>query len=112
MKIVNYKDFIKLPSGTIYSEYSPQIFGPLYIKKDTINEGNDWVLTRIQESFKLKPDKWTDFNEACTLMETGTELKADYITQERDGMFDYDRKFLVYNKEDVADFIAHLKTLL
>ena len=45
-------------------------------------------------------------------MEDGLEVPPDFDILQRDGMYDYDRKFLIYSKEDVQAVINKLKSLL
>ena len=108
MKIVDYKTFISMPEGTLYAEYKPCYFGELYVKGETINDGNDWFLSRTKESWQGDEQ----FVDQCELMVAGNELRGDYDIQERDGMFDYNRMFLVYDKTDIQDLINHLTKLI
>lgn len=111
MKILNYNDFVKLPKGTLYCETHPCIFGELQLKQDTINDGRDWFLTRL-DYLEDKEDEYLQFQEQYELLEKGESLDLDIHCSERDGMFDYDRKFLIYEKKDVGKLIDLLKTCL
>lgn len=113
MKIINYKAFVAMPAGMLYRSYEPMIFGELEIKQQTINDGNDWFLNRLNESFQSNEEnEYDSFEEQCKKLQNGESLKGDYTTMERDGMFDYDRSFLVYDKEDINDMINVLKQLI
>ena len=106
MKIVDYKTFVSLPKGTLYRETEPCTFGELQIKQETINEGRDWFLTRLD--YIKESNSSDDFLECYKQMENGQSLNLDIYCKERDGMFDYDRKFLVYENKDVIKLIELL----
>ena len=107
MRIVNYQEFINLPQGTLYRETEPQIFGELQIKQETINEGHDWYLTRL-DYFQTE----LSFSDGYEFLEAGNSLPLDLNSSERDGMFDYERKFLIYEKEDVKALMEYLTELI
>jgi hypothetical protein len=108
MKIVDYDTFVKMPQGTIYSTYSPCNFGDIYCLEEVINDGSDWFLSRMINN----PDDNCDIQKCCTDMENGVSIDADFHCWERDGMFDYDRKFLVYETKDIEMFIEKLQDCL
>jgi hypothetical protein len=110
MKIVDYKTFISLPAGILYCETEPCVFGELQVKQETINDGRDWFLSRLKDSF-IEDGDYKQFDEYYQDLEKGIIKRMDYFTQERDGMFDYNRKFLIYDKEDINDLINFLKSL-
>lgn len=110
MRIVNYNEFIKQPKGTIYCEYEPCVFGKMNIFIESINDGSDFYYQEINHAIPSADS--STFTEDCKLMEEGMEITADYYCLERDGLFEYDRKFLIYSKEDIKDLINKLKTLL
>jgi hypothetical protein len=110
MKIINYDEFVSLPKGTLYRETEPCWFGELQIKQDSINENNDWLLTRLD--YLEESHSSDDFIKCYNKMEKGESFNLDIHCSERDGMFDYDRKFLIYEKKDVEKLIELLKTCL
>ena len=46
------------------------------------------------------------------VLEDGKEVDLDFDTTERDGMFDYDRKFAIYSQKDIQDMINKLQSIL
>lgn len=107
MKIVDYDTFIKMPAGTLYAEYTPCIFGETFIKQDNVSgRDRDWFYSELVSN----PDN-DDWVDACEAMEKGEELPPE-TAWSRDGMFDYDRKFLVYSRHDVETMIETLKETL
>ena len=115
MKIITYDEFVKLPEGTLYSEYEPCIFGEVKIKYRSITHNGeviDWYYQELTNNpnWDYAPDK-NDIVSVCTEMENGKEIPPDFDIIERDGMFDTDRKFLIYSKNDVKDLITKLQEL-
>ena len=109
MIIVNYDTFVQMPIGTVYCEYSDVVFGDLYIKGETINNGKDWFYRELVGNPEFNSDIYT---EACVPMKEGKHINPDYDISQRDGMFDYDRQFVVYSKEDIISLINTLKELV
>ncbi len=111
MKIVNRKDFMRMPEGTIYSEFEPSVFDGLYVKvsrEDDLfynkEEGrlNDWVCVplidgfikdSINNSFNYKRVENFEFNLDCSV---------------RDGLYEEKQLFAVYDKNDILKLIAKL----
>lgn len=109
MRIVNRKEFLSMPSGTVYSHYMPQVSEGLMIKGDTWT--NDWLyqdlLFNVEgESSDEASDKLTDAEE------NGTSFKLDLNCGSRDGMFDENQLFMVYEKSDIERLIEALKDCL
>lgn len=117
MKIVDYNTFTNMPKGTIYSEYKPCIFEGIHIKHDVIsheNDGfiNDWFYQELVNNPDWDCAEEYNIQSVCEFMEDGNSANPDFDTMQRDGMFDYDRKFLVYEKQDIELLIEKLKILL
>ena len=112
MKIVDFNTFIQLPIGTVYCEASPCIFGDLAIKQDSIFKdgfGIDWFYTDLTGNPEYDCDI---YSEAFEPMINGENIKPDFYVQQRDGMYEYDRTFMVYTKKDVKRMIKRLKKLV
>ena len=113
MKIINYDTFVKLGKNIMYSFYEPTYTSGLMIKEDTLNGGNDWFYYDLLDNPDQDYDgEFLQYPDVIEKMENGESIKADFSCLERDGMFDYDRKFLIYEKEDIQEMINKLKSLL
>lgn len=92
MKLVNLSDFIKLPPGTIYKKTSNS---ELEIKGDWVSEdGRDWSSTQ----FAANCDQDQDTHIGLMIGESypiHTEMYG------RDGCFESDAEFLIYEKWDL-----------
>ena len=68
MKIINRKQFLKAPEGTIYSEFKPCIINGLYIKNESYglyiknkSLGNDWYYQDLINSMDYNDSReYTD----------------------------------------------------
>ena len=108
MIIVNYDTFVKLPKCILYCEVEPCVFGEVRIKEETINDGNDWFFSDLTSNPTYDSDIC---GEAYDPMVKGIDIKPNFNVQTRDGMFDYDRMFLIYSKEDIQLMIDKLNDI-
>ena len=102
MKIVNRKEFLELPDGTLYAKYAPCYTEGLEIKGQTL-ETDDWI------HLSLDLPLVDDLFEFTTKMEHGESVPFDSDNYGRDGCFDTDQLFLVWSKKDVQSLINILK---
>lgn len=87
MRIVGFEEFCSLPEGTVFSYWEPCITSGLYRRGEVI-------------SFDGGP---RDFYEASLKAESynGEQPVVD-LGESRWGLFDYDQKFVVYDRDDIA----------
>lgn len=109
MKIVNLEKFRELPAGIIFAKYDPCVFRELRIKGDT------WEVDFLEAGLL-----WVDCTSGTNMEEIltdaehkGTSFKLDPECYGRDGMFEKDQLFAVYEKEDIQQLVSLLnKSLL
>lgn len=111
MKIVNRETFLKMEGQVLFAKYESQIFGELAIKVETCLGGRDFAYDSI-----------IDFDSAsCVEMsnmlfeaerDPGKSLTLDLHYTSRDGMYDQDQLFAVFEKRDVEQIINRLKEIL
>jgi len=109
MKIVDKETFLKLPSGVLFSFYQRIIFTDLCVKAETISETSDFSFLSIVGNVESGSSE--DFFEKCErALEQGERLNLSFDMKDtiREGMFNPEQKFAVYEKEDLAGlfFIA------
>ncbi len=101
MRIYNRTEFMKLPEGTLYAKGQPWYFGDICVKGETVvwdGVNGDWYV----HSFN-----WVDSDDTGVAIDRLNEMKdngASYPMQDsicRDGMFDNDDLFLVYEQDDL-----------
>lgn len=102
MKILNRKDFLNLPSGTIFSEYLPCNLYGLFVKEDTCGD-NDYNEIDLISSIELKESE-----DYCTVLEGGN-FKMDYKYSGRNGHFEDEQLYAVYEQKDINKLIEYLK---
>jgi len=107
MKIVNRQQFLALPPNTVFAKYSPCVCGPLEIKGETW--GNDFLVTNnLAEAIDCAGS--TEFADLLfDAQKTGASLKMDFESEGRDGYFDEDQLFAVWERPDVLALIERLK---
>jgi hypothetical protein len=106
MMIVDRATFLSMPEDTVYADYKPCIFGPLSIKGETW--GNDFLVQDIVSAVNSH-----DEGELYGALEdsriSGADVRFDLDCFGRDGMFDDEQLFAVWDAEDVTALIERLK---
>ena len=115
MKIIDRKGFLGLPAETLFSKYEPSIFDPLEIKGDSLifnpDGSGDFCSQQIHDA--IDSHSSGDFgNKLDDALELGKSLTMDFDCQGRDGCFDQDQLFAVWEKKDVVALIGRLEKLL
>lgn len=106
MKIVDRKTFLAMPAGTVYAKIPVRwIVNNLCVKFET-TDYNDWYYMSFD---------WVDASdsgEAIDRLEEMWKSGTSYPVQNsvaRDGLFDEDDHFLVYEQEEVEHIIHSIK---
>jgi hypothetical protein len=113
MRIVSKQEFYKLPQGTICAKFEPDIFGEPFVKLDTWYDIEDtdpidylyiplWGMVDAQDTYK----EGKILHEALT---NKTSFKMDYDCSMRDGLFDEDQYYAVWEPEDIQGVIDILE---
>lgn len=107
MRVVNRKNFLTLPAGTIYCKGVQWAFDGLCIKDDSLE--NDWIY--------LDP-AWAsahDSGEATDLLQASLETGSSFAGEDaygRDGCFDDKEVFLIFEKPDLEALRSHIDKAL
>ncbi len=107
MRVVKREDFLKLPKGTVYTDYKPHVFGCLCIKGESLK--NDWWEQIIVGSLDHESDYLPDIFEALKL---GKDVPVELHMESRDACFDDKQLYAVWSKEDVLKLISRLQETL
>lgn len=101
---------MKLPKGTLFSKYAPYIFEDLAIKDDTLGT-SDFFATYIADAVASDSpeDSWQRLD---TVQQTGESLPMDFTEIRRDGTFEEDQLFAVWEPADVRALISELQNCL
>lgn len=109
MKILNRKQFLALPSGVLYSEYrSSGMVEGLYQKGDSWS--NDWLYVDLLGEVDSNDSE--EFHEAFERAENGEQFKLVYDCGRRDGAFEDETMFMVYDRQDIQELTNKLHAIL
>ena len=114
MRIVDRKTFLAMPEGTVFAKYDPSIFRELMVKFDSRPASGEMVdfyyasLTdEVDCSGSCERDGIMDLAE-----QDGVPFALHFNTQCRDGLYDADQLFAVWERDDVEGLIARLQSAL
>lgn len=115
MRIVDRATFLAMPAGTVYAKYEPYLFDHLAIKGDTWPHGNDpirsdFLYQSVTHSFDRADS--TDFGDVLDRATAGGTVPMDFDTTARDGLFDEEQLFAVWDRHDVEALITRLRKAL
>jgi hypothetical protein len=105
MKIVDFFEFAKLPPGTIYMRYEPEIVRGLEKKGATLYRDSNYPETGNEPSDFF----YSDILPYVMADGEGIHWEHDEIPS-RWGLFDFDEMFMVLEDEDVKKIIEMLET--
>jgi len=106
MKIVDRRTFMALPKNTLFSKWEPCVFGWLEIKGESLK--NDFLTQEIASAVKC--DDSGEFADLCDeAARTGGSIVMDLDCEGRDGCFDDEQMFAVWERADVLALIERLK---
>jgi len=110
MKIINRKQFLDLPKDTLFSKFQPNVFGDLSIKGDTLYNGDeaiDFFLTDVADPVDCSSSDDLD-RKLDIAVKLGSSLNTNYNIEGRDGCYDDNELFAVYERQDVLKLINRL----
>lgn len=120
MRIVDRKTFLTLPAGTVFAKHravegvsarQSLCFDEVAIKGETV-AGVDFV---VQDLFPWPEDcnDSSEWSDAIAAAFDGKETAPlDYECSARDGLFDQDQLFAVWDVEDTRRLVARLQKAL
>jgi hypothetical protein len=105
MRIVNLKEFLSLPNGTIFMKYSPCIFDDLSVKLESLE--NDFVYAGLVND--VESDGSGELVDILfSAEESGTSFNLDRDATCRDGMYEASQMFAIYELNDVNGLLTAL----
>jgi len=111
MRIVNLVTFLAMRPGTVFSKYEPCVFGELMVKHDSSGSTCDFYcssLTTEVDSSEL--GEMVDLLE--TSEQTGSSVPLHFNTVCRDGLYEQNQLFAVWEQSDVVGLIDRLQKAL
>lgn len=109
MIILNREEFLDIESDVVFAKYNQRrMFGELKIK--TLEHDGDFLYQNILE---VDAEGLDDLIEILgEAIENKTSIKLDNNRTYRDGLFERDQLFAVYEKKDLKKLIKRLKEVL
>ena len=99
VRIISREEFLKLPCGVMFSKYEDCRFGDRCVKDINIGE-HDFMFTQMSVPVKAAND--VDYYDKCvTARLNGSSIELNYDCVERDGCFDSDQMFAVFEEADL-----------
>jgi len=109
MKIINLTQFRAMPEGTVFMKYEPCVFEPLSVKGET------WEFDFISASItdEVDADSSEEMENKLRYAEnSGESIDMDFEGYIRDGCFEPNQLFAVYEKKDIEGLINKLNSCL
>lgn len=115
MKVVKFPEFIKElheNKSLIFSNLHDYSIEGLYEGFRMEGNDHDFILTDLLDSveYDYKNEEWFDVIDRA--VEHGEEFKLALDDTTRDGLFDYDRQFVIYDKGDIKSLVDKLSEYL
>lgn len=104
MKIVDRKTFLAMPKGTVFTKYQPCSFEDVRIK-DESNE-IDFFYSDISGAIDHRGSD--EFLQQCIAAEKGASIPMNFDGLARDGLFDQDQLFAVWEPQDIQQLVDKL----
>lgn len=104
MKIVDRKTFLAMPPNTVFAKFKPDIFEELCIKFESYE--NDFRYMQINDSIEGNCEALHNSLEDC--VKNGTNLPIAFESAFRDGLFDDDQLFAVWDSKDILALVRAL----
>lgn len=104
MKLINKKDLLQMPKGTVFAKKSTVfcVTNPILVLRDCM----DRDFTYVDVSSFDFGNSYTETDEAFFTLEekSGTSIEM-YLSEQRDGLFEDDEMYYVFSKNEVQQMI-------
>lgn len=113
MKVVNRNTFLTMPAGTVFQKYSSLgNLGDLEVKACTPGKWTpDFLSCSLTSPWPKGPQNSDELFEKWDKIEKEEEFTFEYEIGSRDGLYEEDQLFCVYDKSDVQALIDTLTKL-
>lgn len=110
MRIITRREFMEMPAGTVFSYYQPCIFTDLHIKDSGKDEWSpDFLTSSLIGAIDCQNSD--EFIAKCDQMEKGASVEVDFESTGREGRFDDELKYAIYEPVDVQKLINRLQEI-
>lgn len=114
MRIVDRKTFLAMPVGTVFAKYDPSIIREPMVKNDSVAVRGELVDFRyISLTDQIDCYGTDDMLGILDLAEIeGRPFALHFNTESRDGLYDADQLFAVWDRDDLEGLISRLQSAL
>ncbi len=110
MKIVDLQTFKAMPEGTVFMKFEPCIFGDLCVKAETMER--DFVAASLTDGIDASDSGEMADKLFAAMKDPDLSISMDFEAYSRDGMFEDDQMFAVYEKADIEGLVKKLSECL
>ena len=107
MRILNRDEFLKMPEGTLFSKGQPIYFNGLFVKGESMP--NDFIYRDLIDWENTGSEDMVSRFYEMVDGKKSFPINEDYG---RDGCFNKDDLFLIYEAEDLANLVATILTAM
>lgn len=101
MRILRKAEFLRMPIGTLFARGKPWAFEQLSVKGESLHNSDDFF---AMDLVSIKSDGSSEWVERLDkMLETGVSYPLETDGYGRDGCFDSEDLFLVYELADLQD---------
>ncbi len=106
MRIVNHREFLRLPSGTVFAKCHPCVIEDMHIKGNNVSE-KDFNSLGFKD-FDSEEEYPDDF---FAMIDNQLSVPLDLDAWQRDGLACYEENqlYMIYEKADVLALITRLQ---
>jgi hypothetical protein len=113
MKLLNRKEFLKLPEGTLYAKYYQDIFDDICVKDASIGVDEEIGVFYTMPLINISDDAFdNDHADASDSFVKTKQCELDFDCYGRDGFFDEDQLFAVFEAKELSEMTKILQTAL
>lgn len=114
MRIVDRETFLAMPPGTVFSKFKPDIFGNIEIKGDSTTNAQGELIDFWSQDVAgaVEAASSGEFMHACDRAVAGECIPLDFDSQYRDGLYEAEQLFAVWDPNDVQALIQRLQLAL
>ena len=105
MRIVNLTEFLQQPKGTLFIKFEDSIFTSPLLVLDTVVKNNDYYYINITRSIDWDE---LDNNTNDNIVDSTQSFNIETDGVQRDGTYDKDQLFAIYEKEDIKKILQKL----
>lgn len=107
MKFLSKKEFLNLPAGLVFAKFKPIIFEELQVKGDTHVLQNDYYYSNF-----IEVDSEDAVDTIFRSLDSGESVPLHDNTWMRDGDYNEEQLYAVFEKQDVEQMVERLQESL